>query len=107
MLPTEWLEMEGGKEMKQLTYKCNLSKEKRPEWVRRIISVIHTLMAQRMTGDASDFTAVHADLCRLIYQMTLAGDLKSKVTAELVTDEGETVLFIKRSGRILISIYIK
>lgn len=93
--------------MKQLTYKCNLTKENRPEWVRRIISVIHTLMAQCMTGDASDFTAVQADLSQLVYQMHLSGTLKSKVTVELVTDKGETVLFIKRSGRILISIYIK
>lgn len=93
--------------MKQLTYKCNLSKEKRPEWLRRIISALHTLMAQRMTGAAGDFAAIHADLSRLIYQLHLAGTLKSKVTVELATDEGETVLFVKRSGRILISIYIK
>lgn len=93
--------------LKQLTYKCNLSKEKRPEWLRRITSALHTLMAQRMTGDAADFTAVHADLSRLIHQMRLAGALQSKVTVERVTEDAQTVIFIKRSGRILISIYIE
>ncbi len=93
--------------MKQLTYKCNLIKEKRPEWLRRIISALHTLMAQRMTGDDADFASIHSDLGQLIYQMHLAGILKSKITVESVTDGGETALFIKRSGRILISIYFK
>ena len=107
MLPPQWLEMEGEEEMKQLTYKCNLSKQKRPEWLRRITSALHNLMAGRMTGSASDFTAVQTDLSRLIYQMQLAGDIKSRVTVELVTEDAETVVFIKRSGRIIISIYIK
>lgn len=93
--------------LKQLTYKCNLAKEKRPEWANRIISALHTLMSQRMTGNASDFSAVHSDLSRLVCQMKLAGVIKSPVTVELVTDDGETVIFIKRSGRIIISIYIK
>lgn len=93
--------------LKQLTYKCNLAKEKRPEWVKRIISALHTLMSQRMMGNASDFAAVHADLCQLVYQMNLAGVIKSPVKVEVVTDDGETVVFIKRSGRIIISIYIK
>lgn len=92
---------------KQLTYKCNLAKGKRPEWTQRIISALHTLMSQRMTGSTSDFASIRADLSRLVYQMGLAGIIKSLVTVELVTDDGKTVIFIKRSGRIIISIYIK
>ena len=69
--------------MKQLTYKCNLTKEKRPEWLRRIISALHTLMVQRMTGDDADFASIHSDLGQLITRCTWQGSLKVRLRSSL------------------------
>ena len=84
-------------------YKSNFRRKRMPEWLKYIID--YTMeAANKLSPDGSkvDFEML---------QWAIKEDLKllgkDNATAELVTDEGKTVLFVKRSGRPLISIYFK
>ncbi len=93
--------------MKRVTYKCNISVDNRPEWLRCITSALNNLYSYPMNGDLSDFQSIKGSLDKLIYNLTMGKCIKSKVTTKIVEDSGEIVLFVERSNRILISVYIK
>lgn len=90
-----------------LTYKCNIVKEKRPKWLQLLTHVL--MNAQRYTyeGRREDFERLKCSLDKYLDQLRLSQVLTSRVTTEIVEDNGETVLFIKRNGTITLSIYIK
>lgn len=89
--------------MKKLIYKSNLKPEKRPAWLTCILDI--TLPAINgdnvMDGTLEEFEKIR---CIIVYDLYLL-NVKSEVTAELVADEGDSVIFIKRSGSVLASIY--
>lgn len=97
--------MEGEEAMKQLIIKSNLQRNKMPEWLLFIIDETLSRLGQEIPVDGSreefEYIQWMIDCDLKLFK------LKTPVCTELVTDEGETVLFIKRSGRIIISIYIK
>lgn len=93
--------------MKKVTYKCDLSIEKRPKWLRLMTSALNNLYSYPTDGSLTDFQYIKRSLDRLIYNMNLGIGLRSDVTTQIVEDSNQTVLFIKRGGRILVSIYIK
>lgn len=87
----------------EFTYKSNLRRERMPEWLKYITD--YTL---------PEFNSLYPSGSELNFDMlewAINEDLKllgkENVTAELVMDEGNKVIFIKRSGRTLISIYFK
>nr|DAV78537.1 MAG TPA: hypothetical protein [Caudoviricetes sp.] len=91
-----------------LTYKCNLAKEKRSKWLTYLIATLHNAERRTYDGNMTDFTNLQCGLNKFIKEMQQAGILaRSKVTTEIREDSGETVLFIKRNGTPLLSIYIK
>lgn len=84
-------------------YKSNLRRERMPEWLKCITDyILEEFNSLSPAGSKFDFEmlewAIKEDL-------KLLG--KENVTVEPVTDEGKTVIFIKRSGHTLISIYFK
>lgn len=84
-------------------YKSNLRREHLPEWLKYITDyTLEEFNSLSPSGSNYDFEmlewAIKEDL-------KLLG--KDNVTADLVTDEEKAVIFIKRSGRPLISIYFK
>lgn len=90
--------------MKQLTYKANLRHDRMPEWLLWILTVsVGSFQQLKYSGQMIEYQliqqAIENDLTLL--------EVKPSITTELVTDEGETVLFIKNNGRVLVSIYIK
>lgn len=89
--------------MNQLTYKSNLKPAGMPIWLACILNI--TLPAINrdnvMDGTPEEFEKIR---CIIAYDLYLL-NAKSEVTAELVTDEGDSVIFIKRSGSVLASIY--
>lgn len=90
--------------MKQLIYKANLRHNRMPEWLLWILTVsIGSFQQLKYNGQMIEYQliqqAIENDLTLL--------EVKSFITTELVTDEDETVIFIKSGGRILVSIYIK
>ncbi len=93
--------------MKKVIYKCNLPCKNRPEWVRCIISALNNLYSYPMNGDLADFQNIKGSIDRLIFNMKIGLNIKSKITTEIVEDNGGIVIFIKRTGYILISVYIK
>lgn len=93
--------------MKRVTYKCNLSKDNRPEWARCITSALNNLYSRPMKGDRADFESIKKSLDRLIYNLKSGNRIQSEVTTHIVEDFNETVLFIRRGGRVFISVYIK
>lgn len=95
--------------MARLTYKCNLAKDKRPQWIKTIISGLHNVWGKELKGDGSDFNEIKPGIDRLIYNMKATGAIKktSEVCTELVFDYSNSVLFVKRNGTPLLSIYIK
>lgn len=85
-------------------YKSNLRREQMPEWLKYITDcTLEEINGFFPIGSAFEFDylkwAIEDDLKSLY--------IKSDVSTELVTDEGQTVIFIMRSGRILVSIYFK
>lgn len=89
--------------MSEFYYKSNLRRERMPKWLTYItdctLAEFNSLLP---TGSEFDFEML---------QWAIKEDLKmlgkENVTAELLTDEGKTVLTIFRSGHLLISIYFK
>lgn len=87
----------------EFTYKSNLRRERMPEWLKYITDyTLPEFNSLSPSGSELNFDmlewAINEDL-------KLLG--KENVTAELVMDEENKVIFIKRSGRTLISIYFK
>lgn len=89
--------------MKQLIYKSNLKPAGMPIWLACILNITLNSLNRSNTlcGSPEEFR----DIRRIITDDLRQLQVKSEVTAELVTDEGQSVIFIKRSGRILVSIY--
>lgn len=84
-------------------YKSNLRRERMPEWLKYITDyTLEEFNSLFPSGSAFDFEMLEWAIKQ---DLKLLG--KENATATLVTDEGETVIFIKRSGRTLISIYFK
>ena len=89
--------------MKRFYYKSNLRRERMPEWLKYITDVtLEEFNSLSPSGSQFDFDmlqwAINEDL-------KLLG--KDNASTTLVTDEGKTVIFVKRSSWILISIYFK
>lgn len=87
----------------EFTYKSNLRRKRMPEWLKYITDyTLPEFNSLSPSGSELNFDmlewAINEDL-------KLLG--KENVTAELVMDEENKVIFIKRSGRTLISIYFK
>lgn len=87
----------------EFTYKRNLRRKRMPEWLKYITDyTLPEFNSLSPSGSELNFDmlewAINEDL-------KLLG--KENVTAELVMDEENKVIFIKRSGRTLISIYFK
>lgn len=84
-------------------YKSNLRRKNMPEWLKYIIDwTLEEFNSLFPSGSKFDFEML---------EWTINEDLKllgkDNAKAELVTDEGKMVIFVKRSGRPLISIYFK
>ena len=85
-------------------YKSNLRHEHMPEWLKYITDItLEEINEFFPNGSAFEFDylkwGIDDDLKSL--------PVKSEVSTELVTEEEQRVIFIKRSGRILVSIYFK
>lgn len=91
--------------MKQLIYKSNLKPDKMPAWLTCLLNItLDSINKNHVFGDSiEDYEWIQWILNTDLKEL----QVKSDVTTELATDEGKTALFIKRSGRILVSIYIK
>lgn len=87
----------------KFVYKSNLRRERMPEWLKCItdytLEEFNNLFPIGLKFDFEMLEWLIKDDLRMLG--------KENVTTELVTDEEQTVIFIKRSGRILISIYFK
>lgn len=84
-------------------YKSNLRRERMPEWLKYITDyTLQEFNSLFPSGSAFDFEMLEWAIKQ---DLKLLG--KENATATLVTDEGKTVIFIKRTGRTLISIYFK
>lgn len=90
-----------------LTYKCNIAKEKRPKWLRCIISGLHNAERRTYNGNAAEYQSVKKDIDKLVDNMNIGGTMRSRVTTELVEDNGGAVLSVRRNGTPVVSIYIK
>lgn len=90
-----------------LIYKCNIAKEKRPKWLKLVIQVLMNAQRRSYEGASNDFEQLKHSLDRYLDQLRLGQILTSRVTTEIREDNSETVLFVKRNGIPLISIYIK
>ena len=90
-----------------LTYKCNIAKEKRPKWLRCIISGLYNAERRTYNGNASEYQSIKKDIDKLVDNINTGGTMRSKIRTELREDNGETVLFVKRNGTPVLSIYIK
>lgn len=89
--------------MKQLVYKSNLKPAGMPIWLACILNISLDSLNRSNTlcGSPEEFQDIRRILTDELRQL----QVKSEVTAELVTDEGDSVIFIKRSGSVLASIY--
>lgn len=90
-----------------LTYKCNIVKEKRPKWLQLLIRVLANAQRWDYKGTREDFDHLKHSLDKYLDQLRLGQTLTSRVTTEIVEDRGNTVLFIKRNGTPVLSVYIK
>lgn len=90
--------------MKRLIYKSNLRRDRMPEWLRFIIAqVLERYNGIALTGSLADFMLIRVAVDAALRELKV----KNPVGTRLAIDEGEMALFIERSGRVLISIYIK
>lgn len=87
----------------KFTYKSNLRRERMPKWLKYLTDyTLEELNGLFPTGSDFDFEVLEWSIKE---DLKLLG--KENVTTELVKDDGKTVIFIKRSGHILVSIYFK
>ena len=93
--------------MAQLIYKCNTVKEKRPKWLQLLTHVLMNAQRYTYAGVREDFEHLKHSLDKYLDQLRLGQILTSRVITEIVEDNGGTVLFIKRNGIVILSIYIK
>lgn len=87
----------------KFVYKSNLRREQMPEWLNYITDyTLEEFNSLSPSGSKFDFEML---------QWAISEDLKlqgkDNATAELMTESEKTILFVKRSGRPLISIYFK
>ena len=90
-----------------LTYKCNIAKEKRPKWLHLLTYSLMNAQQRPYEGTRNDFDHLKYSLDKYLDQLRMGQILTSRVTTEIREDSGETVLFVKRNGTVLLSIYIK
>lgn len=93
--------------MAQLIYKCNIARDKRPQWLQLLTHVLTNAQRYTYEGTRDDFERLKHSLDRYIDQLRLGQILTSRVTTEIVEDNGETVFFVKRNGVVMLSVYIK
>lgn len=89
--------------MNKLIYKSNLKAKKMPAWLTCILNItLDGINKNNVLEDTpEEFEYIRWMLDEDLKQLQANSD----VTTELVTDEGQSVIFIKRSGRVLASIY--
>lgn len=90
-----------------LIYKCNIARDKRPQWLQLLTHVLMNARRYAYEGTRDDFERLKHSLDRYLDQLRLGQVLTSRVTTEIVEDSGETVLFFKRNGTPVLSIYMK
>lgn len=90
-----------------LTCKCNIAKEKRPKWLQLVTQVLTNARRHSYEGTRDDFEQLKHSLDKYLDQLRLGQILTGRVATEIREDTGETVLFVKRNGIVLLSIYIK
>lgn len=90
-----------------LIYKCNIARDKRPQWLQLLTHALMNARRYAYEGTRDDIERLKYSLDRYLDQLRLGQVLTSRVTTEIVEDSGETVLFFKRNGTPVLSIYMK
>lgn len=90
-----------------LTYKCNIAKDKRPKWLKLFICVLANAQRWDYEGSREDFEHLKYSLDKFLDQLRLGQTLTSRVTTEIVEDNGKIALICKRTGTPIVSVYIK
>lgn len=93
--------------MARLTYKCNFVKEKRPKWLQLLTHVLMNAQRYTYVGKREEFEYLKRSVDLYLGQLRLSQLINSRVTTEIMEDSRQTVLFVKRNGIVIVSIYIK
>lgn len=90
--------------VKEVVYKSNVGWEHMPEWLKYIIVAC---INPRSNIPVADENVLLEEMREEIAESLRKQRIRVPIKVELREDEGVWVLFVKRSGRVLISIYVK
>ena len=76
-----------------LVFECTTAKERRPEWLRLIVTVLRNVQRKSYTGSHKDMEEIQYSLNAFIRQLKLSGTLNVDVTTEITSGN---VLLIKK-----------
>lgn len=87
-----------------LVYECTTAKERRPEWLRQIVSVLRNVQRKNYIGTREEMDDIQYSLNAFIRQLKLSGTLNVDVTTEITPGN---VLLIKKPRRTIITAEFK
>lgn len=90
--------------VRQVIYKSNMQWKDMPGWLK---FVVITNINPRMNVPVTDEAAILGEMRDEIAECIRSQQIRVPVLVEVREDEGEKVLLVMRSGRVLISVYVK
>lgn len=78
---------------------CTIIREKRPEWMKRLLSFLNCAQRKAYIGTQDEMTGIYGGVESYLRQMNLSGQTSFVLDAELTKDGG---IHIKKNGRTFI-----
>ena len=86
--------------MAHLTVGCTVSLQKRPAWMKRLVTIVSNCQWKKYDGTLDELKGIRSGIEHYIRQMKMAGQTLVELTTEIATDN---VLFIKKNGKAFIT----
>lgn len=86
--------------MAQLKVECTVDRSKRPQWMKRLLTVISNTQWKSYDDTIEELKGIRSGLEHFIRQMKLAGQTNVELTTEIATGN---VLLVKKNGKAFIT----
>lgn len=84
-----------------LVYECPTARERRPEWMKNICSVLRNAQRNYYAGKREELEQLQYAINAFVRQLKLSGTLGTDVTTEITSDN---TLLIKRPRQTVITV---
>lgn len=86
--------------MAQLKVDCTVSSQKRPAWMKRLVTIVSNCQWKKYDGTLDELKGIRSGIEHYIRQMKMAGQTPVELTTEIATGN---VLLIKKNSKAFIT----